>query len=209
MLRAHAVGYFYFFSWLAEPVGERPFTAGYDGLLSVSRTLGCWIQDNSKTTESAAGCRQLMHATLLAMVVLPVVLLISGELGAGCWSARKENSNMYDLLVCDDTTAIAPALQQQLHTVVLSSNSLLLFALAGQLLVLLVIPFKWLLMGKVKPSTANPATPKTYGQRFRHHLFQCILEHPAVRSAAFLWTGTALFNEWLRALGAKVGKQAW
>jgi hypothetical protein len=81
--------------------------------------------------------------------------------------------------------------------------------LAGQLLIVMVVPFKWLLRTHVQPLGTTPAAPKSSWQRFRHHLQQCLLDHPTVKTAAFLWTGTAIFNAWLRALGTKVGKQAW
>jgi hypothetical protein len=73
----------------------------------------------------------------------------------------------------------------------------------------LVIPFKWPLRSYSTAAEASTPAPRTWWQRFRQHLQQCILDHPTVRTAAFLWTGTALFNAWLRALGAKVGRQAW
>lgn len=74
---------------------------------------------------------------------------------------------------------------------------------------MLVIPFKWLLRSYRTPAQTSTPSSRTWWQRFRLHLQQCILDHPTVRTAAFLWTGTALFNAWLRALGAKVGRQAW
>lgn len=74
---------------------------------------------------------------------------------------------------------------------------------------MLVIPFKWLLRSNETPAQTSTPSSWTWWQRFRRHLQQCILDHPTVRTAAFLWTGTALFNTWLRALGAKVGRQAW
>jgi hypothetical protein len=87
--------------------------------------------------------------------------------------------------------------------------SIPLFTDAGQLLIVMVVPFKWLLRTHVQPLGTTPTAPKSWSQRFRHHLQQCLLEHPTVKTAAYLWTGTAIFNAWLRALGTKVGKQAW
>ena len=73
----HAVGYFYFFQWLAGPVFQMSTVPSFEGLLDVSRTLGCWMP-NSNTAADNANCTQLMYATLLALLVLPVVFLISG-----------------------------------------------------------------------------------------------------------------------------------
>lgn len=54
----------------------------------------------------------------------------------------------------------------------------------------LVIPFQWLLRTRAQPVDANTsAGQRTWWQRFRHHLKQCIFDHPTVKAAAFLWTG--------------------
>jgi hypothetical protein len=60
---------------------------------------------------------------------------------------------------------------------------------AGQLLVVLVVPFKWLLRSHAQPVGAASASKRTWWQRFRHHIQQCIFDHPTVKAAAFLWTG--------------------
>jgi hypothetical protein len=80
-------------------------------------------------------------------------------------------------------------------------------ATTGQLLVLLLIPYKWLVRGRIKPDAAltlNPG-PKPWGERFRSHLLQVMLDHPGLKMYLYMWTGTAVFNAWLRAMGTKVG----
>lgn len=75
----------------------------------------------------------------------------------------------------------------------------------------LVIPYKWLVVGKIKPTanlTLNPA-PKSWGERFRSHLMQLLIDHSSLKLVLYMWTGTAMFNAWLRGMGAKVGRQAW
>lgn len=81
----------------------------------------------------------------------------------------------------------------------------------GQLLVLLCIPYKWLVRGRIKPDPALTLNPdrKSWGDRFRSHLLQVMLDHPGLKMYLYMWTGTAVFNAWLRAMGSKVGKQAW
>lgn len=81
----------------------------------------------------------------------------------------------------------------------------------GQLLVLLIIPYKWLVRGRIKPDPALTLNPdrKSWGDRFRSHLLQVMLDHPGLKMYLDMWTGTAMFNAWLRAMGSKVGKQAW
>lgn len=76
---------------------------------------------------------------------------------------------------------------------------------------LLVIPYKWLVRGRVQPDASLSLTPgpKSWGERFRSHLMQVMLDHPALKVYLYMWTGTAIFNAWLRAMGTKVGKQAW
>ena len=76
---------------------------------------------------------------------------------------------------------------------------------------LVAIPAKWLVRGRIKPDPAlNPnPVPKTWADRFRSHVLQILLDHPAMKMYLYMWTGTAMFNSWLRAMGTKVGKQAW
>lgn len=73
------------------------------------------------------------------------------------------------------------------------------------------IPFKWIVRGRVKPDEGLTLEPKklTWGHRFRRHLLHVILDHPNMKMYLFMWTGTAMFNAWLRGMGSKVGKQAW
>lgn len=74
----YAVGYWSLFQWLAGPVASDTAEASsWDGLLHVSRTLGCW--DSSRTPESVPSCGYLMQATVLLMLVLPAAAFISGE----------------------------------------------------------------------------------------------------------------------------------
>jgi hypothetical protein len=81
---------------------------------------------------------------------------------------------------------------------------------AAQVLLLYVVLLKWMLLGRVRPSVtldAKRPQPRGAWYTYRMHLLRTILEHPSVRGAAFLWTGTAFFNAWLRGLGAKVGTE--
>jgi hypothetical protein len=73
-------------------------------------------------------------------------------------------------------------------------------------MVFAIIPIKWALVGRLTPDKVRDASPS---MRLRLHFLECCLNHPYVRMGAFLWSGTAVYNAWLRGLGMKVGKQAW
>jgi len=40
------------------------------------------------------------------------------------------------------------------------------------------------------------------------HLWRCLIRGPFV-SVTYLWTSTEVYNMWLRALGANIGRQCW
>lgn len=44
--------------------------------------------------------------------------------------------------------------------------------------------------------------------RFRRHLWRCLLGGPFT-GMSYMWTSTEIFNMWLRAMGAKIGRQCW
>lgn len=66
-----------------------------------------------------------------------------------------------------------------------------------------MVPIKWLLLGKVTPAKAKQ---QSIWWQFRMHLYSCLVDHPLVRLGAFLWSGTEMYNMWLRGLGMKVGR---
>jgi acetyltransferase-like isoleucine patch superfamily enzyme len=73
-------------------------------------------------------------------------------------------------------------------------------------MVFLIIPLKWALVGRLTPAKLQDPSPF---MRLRLHFMECCLNHPYVRMGAFLWSGTEVYNVWLRGLGMKVGRQAW
>jgi acetyltransferase-like isoleucine patch superfamily enzyme len=73
-------------------------------------------------------------------------------------------------------------------------------------MVFLIIPLKWTLVGRLTPAKLQDPSPS---MRLRLHFLECCLNHPYVRMGAFLWSGTEVYNAWLRGLGMKVGRQAW
>lgn len=77
--------------------------------------------------------------------------------------------------------------------------------IAGFLFMWFLIPIKWVLIGRFTP---EKSMRKDLFWRFRYHLWKAILEQPYSK-VAFTWTSTEVFNLWMRALGARVGRQAW
>ena len=43
---------------------------------------------------------------------------------------------------------------------------------------------------------------------FRLHIWRSLVRGPFV-GVTYLWTSTEVFNMWLRAMGAKIGRQCW
>lgn len=77
------VGYWQFFVWMT---GAMPFgsSIGWDSLTQASGILSCWNGAGSQPAGSDIVCMQLMQATVLAMLVLPVTAFISGMQALYC-----------------------------------------------------------------------------------------------------------------------------
>jgi hypothetical protein len=70
----------------------------------------------------------------------------------------------------------------------------------------LLIPTKWILVGKLTPQKLQQTNPWWL---FRFHLHETLMQHPALGMSAYYWSSTVVFVQWLRGLGMKVGHQAW
>lgn len=69
----------------------------------------------------------------------------------------------------------------------------------------LLVPIKWLLVGRITAAKMETAGLWTH---FRLHIWRSLVRGPFV-SVTYLWTSTEVFNIWLRAMGAKIGRQCW
>ena len=79
-------------------------------------------------------------------------------------------------------------------------------ATAGMLGAFMLIPTKWLLVGKPTQEKLQQTGP---WWTFRFHLYETLLQHPSLSMSAYYWSSTVVFSGWLKGLGAKVGHQAW
>ncbi len=77
----------------------------------------------------------------------------------------------------------------------------------GCLFCILLVPVKWALVGRLSPAKLKGGGHSRLF-RLRLHLWRSLLELPYIKTT-WMWTATEVFNTWLRALGAKVGRQAW
>lgn len=64
-----------------DAVSAAAGSAAWDSLHSVSTFLSCWVQTDESMESAAGTCSYLMRATMLAMLVLPAVVFVSGRSG--------------------------------------------------------------------------------------------------------------------------------
>lgn len=83
-------------------------------------------------------------------------------------------------------------------------------ALLGFFAAFLLIPLKKLLLGKLSVEQCRAAADAPWHWRVRKHLLvDALPSHPVISMGAYLWSGTEVYNIWLRGMGMTVGRQAW